>query len=98
MNGVSPQNNSEEAPANPVQEPEPEPPAPPKKAEPTAEELEILDILVKSVPARCRVTLKQMESTHWKQDRKKRFGPLAKFLARFSDRIKVEGALVYRPT
>ena len=32
------------------------------------------------------------------QDRKKRFGPLAKFLARFSDRIKVEGALVYRPT
>ena len=37
------------------------------QAEPTAEELEILDILVKSVPARCRVTLKQMESTHWKQ-------------------------------
>jgi len=78
--------------------PPPPPPAPKKVIEPTTEEIEILDALVKAVPARCRVTLKALESTHWKPDRRKRLGPLLRFLARFPDALKVEGALVFRPS
>lgn len=70
-------------------------PSPPQ-AEPTAEEFEALQALVKAVPARCRVTLKALETTHWKAEQRRKFGPLAAFVARFPAALTTEGALVFR--
>eukprot|EP00667_Euglena_gracilis_P000145 EG_transcript_145 len=90
--------NSSHAASLPVSPPLAPAPPPPlkKKAEPTAEEFEALQALVKAVPARCRVTLKALETTHWKAEQRRKFGPLAAFVARFPAALTTEGALVFR--